>query len=79
MLKRFLIAAAFVAFAVLRGASPAWAEGAEHPPACASPPCLAPLLLRDAAETEKYVEAFPFADYEQHVVPRPPWSCPLKG
>ena len=79
MLKRFLIAVAFVAFAVLRGASPAWAEGAGYTPACASPPCLAPLLLRDAAETEKYVEAFPFADYERHVVPRPPWSCPLKG
>ena len=79
MLKRFLIAAAFVAFAVLRGASPAWAEGAGYTPACASPPCLAPLLLRDAAETEKYVEAFPFADYERHVVPRPPWSCPLEG
>ena len=79
MLKHCLIAAAFVAFTVLRGASPTWAEGAGHTPACASPPCLDPLLLLDAAETEKYVEAFPFADYERHVVPRPPWSCPLKG
>ena len=79
MLKRFFIATAFAAFAILRGASPAWAEGAGHTPACASPPCLDPLLLRDAAETERYVEAFPFADYERHVVPRPPWSCSLKG
>lgn len=58
---------------------PAWAEDALYAPACASPPCLDPLLLLDAAETEKYVEAFPFADYEQHVVPRPPWACPLRG
>ena len=79
MLQRLLTAAAFVALAILRGAPPAWAEGAEPTPACASPPCLDPLLLLDAAETERYVEAFPFADYERHVVPRPPWSCPLKG
>ena len=53
--------------------------GCRADPACASPPCLDPLLLLDAAETEKYVDAFPFADYEQHVVPRPPWSCSLHG
>ena len=85
MLKRRSIAAAFVAFAVLCGACPAWAEGVggaagvERVPACASPPCLDPLLLLDAAETEKHIKAFPFDDYEQHVVPRPPWSCPLRG
>ena len=56
---------------ILRGASPTWAGGARHTPACASPPCLDPLLLLDAAETERHVEAFPFADYEQHVVRRP--------
>ena len=79
MQKHCLIAAALAAFAILHGASPAWAEGTGRTPACTSPPCLDPLLLLDAAETERYVEAFPFADYERHVVPRPPWSCPLKG
>ena len=79
MAKHSLIAAAFIAFSTLRGTFPLGAEGAEPVPACTSPPCLDPLLLLDAAETEKYVEAFPFADYEQHVVPRPPWSCSLHG
>lgn len=78
MPKRFLIAAAFAAFAVLCGVSPAFA-GAGRTPACEQPPCLAPLLLQDAAETERYVQDFPFADYERHLVPRPPWACPLKG
>ena len=76
------MATAFVALAVLCGACPAWAEGVERVervPACASPPCLDPLLLLDAAETEKHIEAFPFDDYERHIVPRPPWSCPRKG
>ena len=78
MPKRPLIAAAFAAFAVLCSASSAFA-GAERTPACEQPPCLAPLLLQDVAETERYVQDFPFADHEQQVVPRPPWACPLKG
>lgn len=72
MLKCFSIAVTFfVAFAILCGASTAWAD-AEHAPAGESPPCLDPLLLQDVAETERYVQGFPFADYERHVVPRPP-------
>ena len=72
------IAATFIAFAVLCGASTAWAD-AECAPACESPPCLDPLLLQDVAETERYVQGFPYRHYERHVVPRPPWACPLKG
>ena len=73
MLKRLFIAAVtFAAFAAAWGA-------AERVPACESPPCLDPLLLHDTEETERYVEGFPFADYEPHSVPRPPWSCRLKG
>ena len=60
VLKRLSIAAAFVVSAVLRGASPVWAEGAGYAPACASPPCLAPVLLQDAAEVRAYVDDFPF-------------------
>ena len=78
MLKRLLLAATLGAFAVPYGASPAQAD-AENTTLCGSPPCLAPLLLRDVDETEKYVADFPFADYEWHVVPRPPWQCPLRG
>lgn len=76
--KRLLNVTLFVGCAVLCGASPAWAA-AERIPACDSPPCLAPLLLRDVDEMERYVEDFPFADYQRHVVPRPPWSCPFRG
>ena len=79
MLTRLFTAAALVAFAILPAAPPALAAGTVRTPACPSPPCLDPLLLLDAAETERYVAAFPFADYKQHVVPRPPLSCPLKG
>ena len=78
MLKRLLIAVTLGAFAVPYGVFLAQAD-AENTALCGSPPCLAPLLLRDVDETEKYVEDFPFADYERHVVPRPPWQCPLRG
>ena len=78
VLKRLLLAAALGTFAVPCGASPAQAD-AENTALCGSPPCLAPLLLQDADETERYVEDFPVADYERHVVPRPPWQCPLRG
>ena len=72
------MAVAFVVFAVPWGASPVWAA-AKRTPACESPPCLGPLLLQDTEATERYVDDFPFADYERHSVPRQPWSCPLKG
>ena len=79
MLKRlFIIAVTFATIAVPRDASPDWAA-AERTPACESPPCLDPLLLQDAEETERFVEGFPSVDYEQYTTPRPPWSCPLKG
>ena len=78
MLKRLLLAATLGVFAVPCGASPAQAD-AGNAALCGSPPCLAPLLLQDADETERYVEDFPLADYERHVVPRPPGQCPLKG
>ena len=53
----FIIAGTTAAFAVPRGTAPAWAA-AERGPACASPPCLDPLLLQDAEETKRYVEGF---------------------
>ena len=78
MLKRlFITAVTFATFAALWGAAPAWAA-AEWAPTCESPPCLDP-LLQDEEETKRYVEGFPFADYELHRVSRPPWSCPLTG
>ena len=76
--RLFIVAATFASLAGSWGASPAWAA-AGRTPACESPPCLAPLLLQDAEETERFVEGFPSADYEQHMVPRPPWACPLRG
>ena len=76
--RLFIVAVTFASLAGSWGASPTWAA-AGRTPACESPPCLVPLLLQDAEETERFVEGFPSADYERHMVPRPPWACPLRG
>ena len=42
-------------------------------------PALAPLLLHDNDEVERYVAAFPAADYRIVESPRLPLDCPLRG
>ena len=77
MQRLFLLAAAifWAMLHPLAAAQEAPAEAAQT----SQQPHIESLMLHDADDTEKYVSAFPFSEYEPHRVPKLPWQCPLQG
>ncbi len=78
-MERLLLLAVAIFWAMLHPLAAAQKVPADAAAATPQQPRVAPLMLHDTDDTEKYVSEFPFSEYERYRVPKLPWQCPLRG